>query len=55
MKSLAKKKAPQPRRKIYEFIDRYVIGQDHAKKVLPVAVYNQYTDHDGISTCGEID
>ncbi len=28
--------------KIKEFLDQYVIGQDHAKKVLSVAVYNHY-------------
>ncbi len=28
--------------KIKEFLDQYVIGQDHAKKVLAVAVYNHY-------------
>jgi ATP-dependent Clp protease ATP-binding subunit ClpX len=27
---------------IRDFLDRYVIGQDHAKKVLSVAVYNHY-------------
>lgn len=28
--------------KIKEFLDQYVIGQNHAKKVLAVAVYNHY-------------
>jgi ATP-dependent Clp protease ATP-binding subunit ClpX len=32
---------PSPR-KIKEFLDQYVIGQDHAKEVLSVAVYNHY-------------
>jgi ATP-dependent Clp protease ATP-binding subunit ClpX len=27
---------------IKEFLDRYVVGQDHAKKILSVAVYNHY-------------
>lgn len=29
-------------KEIKEFIDQYVIGQEHAKKVLSVAVYNHY-------------
>nr|KAG5708581.1 hypothetical protein BaRGS_033002 [Batillaria attramentaria] len=29
-------------RKIYEYLDRYVVGQEQAKKVLAVAVYNHY-------------
>src|SRR5216110_2605370 len=32
---------PKPR-EIYEFLDDYVIGQEQAKKVLSVAVYNHY-------------
>ena len=28
--------------KIYEILDAYVIGQERAKKVLAVAVYNHY-------------
>src|ERR671934_50698 len=32
---------PKPR-EIYEFLDDYVIGQDNAKKVMAVAVYNHY-------------
>src|SRR5438034_10591487 len=27
---------------IYTFLDEYVVGQEHAKKVLSVAVYNHY-------------
>ena len=34
-------KLPAPS-KIKEFLDQYVIGQEHAKKVLSVAVYNHY-------------
>ena len=29
-------------REIKEYLDQYVIGQDRAKKVLSVAVYNHY-------------
>jgi ATP-dependent protease Clp ATPase subunit len=29
-------------RKIYEFLNKYIVGQDHAKKVMSVAVYNHY-------------
>src|SRR6185503_431193 len=32
---------PTPRQ-IKEFLDQYVIGQDHAKKALSVAVHNHY-------------
>ena len=34
-------KAPQPQA-IKDYLDQYVIGQDRAKKVLAVAVYNHY-------------
>ncbi len=27
---------------IYAYLDKYVVGQDYAKKVLSVAVYNHY-------------
>src|SRR5258708_10598356 len=32
---------PKPR-EIFEFLNDYVIGQDQAKKILSVAVYNHY-------------
>jgi ATP-dependent Clp protease ATP-binding subunit ClpX len=42
-KNTKKKPTPLPSpRKIKEFLDLYVIGQDHAKEVLSVAVYNHY-------------
>jgi ATP-dependent Clp protease ATP-binding subunit ClpX len=37
-------KVPKPH-EIYDFLDHYVIGQDHAKKVLSVAVHNHYKRH----------
>lgn len=27
---------------IYEYLNKHVVGQEHAKKVLSVAVYNHY-------------
>jgi len=36
------RKAPPPPKKIYEYLNRHVIGQEWAKKVLAVAVYNHY-------------
>lgn len=42
---------------IKSFIDQYVIGQDEAKKILSVAVYNHYKriDHDSAAKEVEID
>ena len=35
------KEIPKPR-ELNSFLDQYIIGQDHAKKVISVAVYNHY-------------
>ena len=40
-KGLKQKRIPKPA-KIKEYLDKYVIGQDEAKKYLSVAVYNHY-------------
>jgi ATP-dependent Clp protease ATP-binding subunit ClpX len=40
-KSVEMKKMPKPRQ-IKEYLDQYVIGQEHAKKYLSVAVHNHY-------------
>ncbi|CAF0936090.1 unnamed protein product [Adineta ricciae] len=38
-----KKRQPPPSpKKIYEFLNKYIVGQEHAKKVMSVAVYNHY-------------
>lgn len=33
---------PPPPKKIYEYLNRFVVGQELAKKILSVAVYNHY-------------
>lgn len=40
--SKALQSPPPPPRKIFEYLNKYVIGQGHAKKALSVAVYNHY-------------
>ncbi|XP_007260285.1 caseinolytic mitochondrial matrix peptidase chaperone subunit Xa isoform X2 [Astyanax mexicanus] len=42
MKLAFQQKPPPPPKKIYAYLDKYVVGQAHAKKVLSVAVYNHY-------------
>jgi len=41
LSDLSKEKLPKPK-EIKAFLDEYVIGQDDAKKILAVAVYNHY-------------
>ncbi|CAF4861104.1 unnamed protein product [Pieris macdunnoughi] len=36
------RKPPPPPKKIFEYLNKHVVGQDFAKKVLSVAVYNHY-------------
>ncbi|XP_057659264.1 ATP-dependent Clp protease ATP-binding subunit clpX-like, mitochondrial [Diorhabda carinulata] len=36
------KKPPPPPKKIYDYLNKHVVGQEYAKKVLSVAVYNHY-------------
>ncbi|MGA1073935.1 MAG: ATP-dependent Clp protease ATP-binding subunit ClpX [Ilumatobacteraceae bacterium] len=45
---------PNPR-EIREFLDDYVVGQEDAKKILSVAVYNHYKRIDSKVTAGEVE
>ncbi|NP_001090028.1 caseinolytic mitochondrial matrix peptidase chaperone subunit X L homeolog [Xenopus laevis] len=42
MKLAFQQKPPPPPKKIFNYLDKYVVGQAFAKKVLSVAVYNHY-------------
>lgn len=48
------KKLPKPR-EIKDVLDEYVIGQDKAKKVLSVAVYNHYKRIESITKPGDVE
>ena len=50
----AKKKFPTPR-EILQILDEYVIGQNDAKKVLSVAVYNHYKRIENEGRIGEVE
>jgi ATP-dependent Clp protease ATP-binding subunit ClpX len=41
-KPVVKQSPPPPPKKIYEFLNKYIIGQERSKKVISVAVYNHY-------------
>lgn len=41
--------------KIHAHLDKYIIGQDYAKKVLSVAVYNHYKMLDYAKTGGDVE
>jgi ATP-dependent Clp protease ATP-binding subunit ClpX len=49
-----RRKFPRPR-EICQILDEYVIGQQHAKKVLSVAVHNHYKRIDNESKVGEVE
>ncbi|MDW7667400.1 MAG: ATP-dependent Clp protease ATP-binding subunit ClpX [Bacillota bacterium] len=48
------KKLPKPK-EIFEFLDKYVIKQDQAKKSMAVAVYNHYKRINSYKKTGEIE
>jgi len=41
-RQIPKRRPPPPPKKIFEYLARFVIGQEYAKKVLSVATYNHY-------------
>jgi ATP-dependent Clp protease ATP-binding subunit ClpX len=41
-KGVKKMDPPPPPKRIYEYLDKYIIGQHNAKKSMSVAVYNHY-------------
>ena len=43
---------PRPR-EIFAFLDDYIVGQDQAKKILSVAVYNHYKRVEGVPAAAE--
>ena len=49
---LAMDELPRPR-EIFAFLDDYIIGQDQAKKILSVAVYNHYKRVEGVPGAAE--
>src|SRR5512146_1649573 len=48
------KKLPKPQ-EIKEVLDEYVIGQDRAKKILAVAVYNHYNRIEAMGKPGDVE